>query len=413
MSGPPSGPPAATPAAAPAASDSPAASAPTAASLSAATAHLEAPIAVVDLDAFDANARYLAARANGVPIRIATKSLRVRELIRRGLAAEGFAGLMCYSLAEALWWARDGQADIMVAYPSVDIEGIRALAEDADLAARVTITIDNRAHVEFVERALREVVTPAQIKVCIDVDASYRIGPVHIGVRRSPLFETDDVLAVVRAAQAAGMRVAGLMLYDAQIAGVADTSRAIRLMKGRANAQLRSRRAEIVPAVRAIADLEFVNGGGTGSLELTGSDPHLTEVAAGSGFFVPTLFDHYDAFEPHPAAFFALPMVRKPDQGFLTTFSGGYIASGPAGKDRVPQPLASQGLELIGSEGCGEVQTPLRGRRADAYRLGEKVWFRHAKAGELCEHFTDVHLIQGGSHTGSVPTYRGEGKSFG
>lgn len=57
-----------------------------------------------------------------------------------------------------------------------------------------------------------------------------------------------------------------------------------------------------------------------------------------------------------------------------------------------------------------EVQTPLRGARA--LRIGDAVWFRHAKAGELCEHFTELQLVEGGQHAGSVSTYRGEGMMF-
>src|SRR6476620_6740928 len=97
---------------------------PVAARLSAATAGLSAPLAVVDLDAFDANAAALVSLAGGLPIRVATKSLRCRPLIERALAREGFAGLMCYSAREAIWWARSGQADVLLAYPSVDTEAL-------------------------------------------------------------------------------------------------------------------------------------------------------------------------------------------------------------------------------------------------------------------------------------------------
>jgi hypothetical protein len=121
------------------------------------------------------------------------------------------------------------------------------------------------------------------------------------------------------------------MFYDAQIAGLPDSSVAVRLVKRASASSLLRRRHEIVEAVRTVTELEFVNGGGTGSLHVTGHDPVVTELAAGSGLYGPGLFDGYDAFTPRPAAAFALPVVRRPGPGVATAFSGGYIASGPPG----------------------------------------------------------------------------------
>jgi D-serine deaminase-like pyridoxal phosphate-dependent protein len=59
------------------------------------------------------------------------------------------------------------------------------------------------------------------------------------------------------------------------------------------------------------------------------------------------------------------------------------------------------------------VQTPLAGAAADRLRIGDRVWFRHAKAGELCERFAELHLIEGDKIVATVPTYRGEGQTFG
>ena len=61
---------------------------------------------------------------------------------------------------------------------------------------------------------------------------------------------------------------------------------------------------------------------------------------------------------------------------------------------------------------AGEVQTPLIGPAADGLRIGDKVWMRHAKAGELCERFSDLHLVEGEVVAATVPTYRGEGQTF-
>src|SRR5205085_7650706 len=79
------------------------------------------PLMVVDLDAFDANAADLVRRAGGTPIRVASKSLRVPALLRRALETDGFAGVLGYTLAEALWLHEHHVSDdVVVAYPSVD-----------------------------------------------------------------------------------------------------------------------------------------------------------------------------------------------------------------------------------------------------------------------------------------------------
>jgi D-serine deaminase-like pyridoxal phosphate-dependent protein len=377
--------------------------------LTAATRGSRLPAAVVDLDAFDRNASTLVGMAHGKPIRVATKSLRVRTLIERALERPGFRGLMCYSLEEALIWARAGHGHILVAYPTVDVPALHQLGEDPALVAAVTVMIDSVEHVDFLGRHLPR---STGLRVAIDVDASLRVGPAHLGVRRSPTRTPEEVAAVIRRARSHGIEVVGLMVYDAQIAGVPDTT-ATRPMKARSHRELTTRRREIVETARELADLEFVNGGGTGSLARTGADESLTEVAAGSGLFAPTLFDHYDRLPLEPAALFALPVVRRPAPDVVTVFSGGYVASGPPGWGRVPSPLPEQDLRLLRTEGAGEVQTPLRGPGARRLHLGAPVWFRHAKAGELAERFNEVLLVSRGALVGTTPTYRGEGLSFG
>lgn len=383
----------------------------TAATWDRATKGRSAPFAVVDLDAFDANADDLVRRAGGTPIRVASKSIRVRHLLGRALAREGFAGVMAYALPEALWLVEAGHTDVFVAYPTADREALARLAADERALAEIAIAVDSVEHVEALRRWLP---TGAPVRVVIDVDASLRVGPAHLGVRRSPLRSPRQAAALATAADRAGLRVVGLMFYDAQIAGLPDSSPAIRLVKRRSDASLRRRRSAVRAAVEdVVGPLTIVNGGGTGSLHVTGADPALTELAAGSGLIGPTLFDGYDDFTPQPAVAFALPVVRRPGRRIVTVFSGGYIASGPAGDSRVPSVHHPEGLSMIGTEGAGEVQTPLRGKAARSLAVGDKVWFRHAKAGELAERFDEYVVISGGEVVDVVPTYRGEGRTFG
>ncbi|MFI5945325.1 amino acid deaminase/aldolase [Streptomyces uncialis] len=386
-----------------------------------ATASFDAPVAIVDLDAFDANAADLVRRAAGTPVRVASKSVRCRALLERVLARDGFAGVMSFTLAESLWLARSGFGDVLLAYPSADRAGFAELTGDPKLAAAVTVMIDDPAQLRLIDASRgggRE-----QVRVCLELDTSLRLlgGRVRIGSRRSPVHSPAEAAELARAvARTPGFRLVGIMAYEGHVAGVGDVvagrpvlSGAIRLMQRAARRELAARRAEVVRAVRAVVpDLEFVNGGGTGSVQHTAAEDAVTEVAAGSGLYTPRLFDGYSSFRGRPAALFALPVVRRPGVGVVTVLGGGYPASGPAGADRLPVPWLPEGLRYASQEGAGEVQTPLLGGPADDLLIGDKVWFRHAKAGELCERFDALRLVEGDAVTATVPTYRGEGHTF-
>jgi len=383
------------------------------------TRDLETPYAVVDGDTFTRNADELVRRAGGLPVRIASKSVRVRTLIDRTLARPGFGGVMSYSLAESVWLADEGHTDLLLAYPTVSPAALRDLVAKEHRLAAITVMVDSLEQLDLIDATVGTDHPP--VRVCIDVDSSLEPFPgVHLGARRSPVHSPKQAIALARAISARpGFTLAGLMFYDAQVAGLPDSSPAVRFVKARSVADIGDRRARIVEAVRGMADLDFVNAGGTGSLDVMRDDPYVTELTAGSGLFMPTLFDSYDAFESHPAAFYALSVVRKPAPDIATLFSGGYAASGAAGKSRLPTPAWPPGLSLVGTEGAGEVQTPVRGGVARSLRVGDRVFMRHAKAGEMCERFDAVHVVttvDGDGATASVetlPTYRGEGKNFG
>jgi D-serine deaminase-like pyridoxal phosphate-dependent protein len=404
-----------------------------------ATAGLEAPFAVVDLDALWANARDLERRAAGKPIRLASKSVRCRSLQDRILARDGFRGTLAYTLGEALWLASHGARDLLVAYPTTDRHALEALAgtvaqaasreqpgEPEHARAHVTVLLDGAEQLELIAQAAEA--ASATLRVCIDVDAGWRAfgGRVTVGAKRSPVRTPEQAAALARAIlDRGGLRLVAIMAYEAQIAGVGDSpagrpfrARAIRALQARSARELAERRAAIVAAVaETLADrgqppLEFVNGGGTGSVQGTAAEAAVTEVAAGSGLYAPTLFDAYSAFKLQPAAMFALPVVRRPGAGVVTALGGGYLASGPADAARLPQPHLPAGLRLDRQEGAGEVQTPLLGAAADGLAVGDRVYFRHAKAGELCERFNSLHLIESGQIVEEVPTYRGEGQCF-
>jgi D-serine deaminase-like pyridoxal phosphate-dependent protein len=390
--------------------------------LSAAVAALDpappTPTYVVDLDAFDANAADLARRAGGTPVRVATKSLRVPALVARALEQPGFHGVLAYTLREALWLCEQGLSDdVVMGYPTVDRPALARLTGDADASAAVTLMVDDVAQLDVVDAARTSHRT---VRVALDVDAGLRVGSAHVGPKRSPLREVGQVLDVARAVvERPGFALVGAMTYEGQVAGVPDDvpdqrarSLVVRRVKQASVSQLAHRRAEVLAALRELADLDFLNAGGSGSIETSSGDPSVTEVTAGSGLLVPALFDHYRSFTPRPAAFFAVPVVRRPADDCVTVAGGGLVASGPTGKDRSPLPWAPPGLHLTGLEGAGEVQTPLVGAGAGTLRIGDLVWFRHAKSGEVAEHVRHAHLVRGDDVVDVVPTYRGTGHAW-
>jgi D-serine deaminase-like pyridoxal phosphate-dependent protein len=398
------------------------------AGLERATAGLEAPFAAVNLKAFWANAADMERRAQGKPIRLASKSVRCRALQERVLQRPGFEGTLAFTLPEALWLAELGFEDIVVAYPTADRGALQTLAHLSRHrpTARVAVMVDSVAQLDLIERAIGS--HGSTIDVCIDVDAGLWMldGRIRIGAKRSPVHTSKQATTLAREILVRKpLQLVGIMAYEAQIAGLGDAPPgrrlrgvAIHALQRRSSRELALRRAEVVAAVQDVLHdasaqpLRFVNGGGTGSLELTGAELAVTEIAAGSGLYGPTLFDAYRAFQPAPAALFALPVVRKPRVQEATVLGGGYLASGPADAARLPTPFSPPGLALDKQEGAGEVQTPLTGPAARDLRVGDRVWFRHAKAGELCERFDTLHLIEGDRIVEQVPTYRGEGRCF-
>jgi len=390
--------------------------------LGAATAGLETPVAALHLDALRHNAHQLLGRAVGTPIRVATKSIRVRGVIEAILALPGFAGVLAYTLAESLWLADavDAVDDVLVGYPTADTAGIDRLGRSPELAAKLTLMVDSLAQLDFVDSVLppgsRET-----IRVCLELDSAWESAVFgHIGVRRSPLHTPEQARALAEQIVARpGFRLVGMMGYEAQVAGIRDRppgqplhGAVNRYVRRRSIADLAERRGRAVAAVREVAELEFVNGGGTGSLESTHTDASVTDIAAGSGLFGGHLFDGYSGFSVAPAAAFALPVVRKPAADTAVLLGGGWIASGPAGRDRMPRPVWPEGLRYRALEMAGEVQTPVTGRHAGRLAVGDRVWLRHAKSGELSEHVREFALVHDGRVVDMLPTYRGEGKAF-
>lgn len=377
---------------------------------------LAGPVATIDVDALRYNAHDLMARSAGRTVRVASKSIRVRDVLDAVLRLPGYRGILAYTLAEALWLAKDHD-DIVLGYPSIDRASLALLVSDERASHRITLMVDDVAQLDLID----SVAAPghrSSVRIAIDADASWRSAAWgHVGVRRSPVHSPDAAVRLARAiVRRPGFRLVGLMMYEAQVAGQPDAvglaAPFIRWMQRASMHELADRRRSIVAGVRAVTPLEFVNGGGTGSLERTAADPSVTETTAGSGLLAGHLFDGYRSFHPAPAAAFAYDVVRKPAPEYVTLLGGGWIASGPSVRSRQPAVVWPQGLSPVGREAAGEVQTPLHGPAARALRIGDRVWMRHAKSGEPAEHVMHYELTRGVQRVGQSLTYRGEGKAF-
>lgn len=385
------------------------------------------PAVVVGLERFDANVKAAAelAAANGKKLRPASKSLRVPELLRRVFEVGGPAvrGVMCYSAAEAAWLGERGFDDLLVAYPAVQESDVACAAKAAQAGKKCTLTIDCKEHVHRVAEYWRHLKMSTPLRVCIDIDVSWRPWGKHLGAQRSPIRCLAELERVVDAVQAeSSLSLVGVLAYEAHLAGVPDASpftpiknAGVRMMRSLASPELVRRRQEISKWLKGRGiELEFFNGGGTGWFAEAMEEPWLTEVTCGSGFLQPHLFDYYRSSAREPAILFALPITRQPQADRVTCQGGGFIASGPCGEDRSPLPYLPEGMMVESGEGFGEVQTPLivlpnlRGE----LQIGDPVFFRPAKAGEIAERFDEYLLLEGDRIVSRAKTYRGSGQCF-
>lgn len=369
------------------------------------------PTLFLDLDNFHKNLYWAEQECGDKKIRLATKSLRSVEIIRRILKSHGcFQGLMTYTLPESLWLKSQGFNDILMGYPTTDLDALKTLAKDPE---GITLMVDRVEHLSLLESIASS--HKINFSICVDIDLSMDLPGVRFGVYRSSIHQEKQLRHFLEYLKSCpSLKLVGMMGYEAQIAGVMDeSSPLIKSLKKLSLTQLKKRRAEMFRVIESYGHkLQIVNGGGTGSLKHTAHENCVTEITIGSAFYAPVLFDHYEDFKLSPALFFALPVVRMPTPDIVTILGGGYLASGEISPIKQPQVYLPQGLSYLKHEGFGEVQTPLKLSRQEKLSLGDLVILRHAKAGEICERFNQISLIEGGIQIGQCLTYRGEGKSF-
>ncbi len=377
------------------------------------------PFAYLDLDLLDQNIRQVVANTGGKRVRLASKSLRSVAVLRHILAANPcFQGIMCFTAREAVYLHTLGFSDLLIGYPTWNEQDIELVAHAVAAGADITFMVDSIAHIiQIATIAERNKIL---LSVCLEIDMSFNLPGFRFGVWRSPLRTTQQLQPVLEQIQQSEfVQLVGIMGYEAQIAGVGDhfhgqkaKNTVVQALKRRSIPEIARRRAELVAFASSYGPLRFVNGGGTGSMASTRAESAVTEITVGSGFYSPGLFDNYAAFRYAPAAGFAIEIVRRPARALYTCLGGGYIASGAVGPEKLPLPYLPQGAHLLPLEGAGEVQTPIRYEGPLYLNHGDPIFLRHAKAGELCEHFTHLFLVSQGAIVDEVTTYRGDGQRF-
>lgn len=380
------------------------------------------PFAYIDLDALNFNIRQVLAYSGDKTIRVGSKSVRCRRILRHILDSDPrFQGLLCFTAAEAVWLAQQGFDDLLVAYPTIEPQHVTAVLQQIAAGSHITLMVDSLDHVRRLDELAQA--QAVDLPVCLDLDMATRHlgGRLLFGVQRSDLRTGTAVLAVAEAIRAsARLHLDGVMGYEAQIAGVTDDdpggavmNRIKRRLKRQSIPEVAERRTAVLQALESAGfHLRFVNAGGSGSLQSSAAESRVTEVTAGSAFYCPALFSRYADYHYAPAAGFAIEVVRQPAAGVYTCLGGGYVASGQPGADRLPEPYLPAGARLSKFEGAGEVQTPILYDGPEKLGLGAPVFMRHAKAGELCERFNELILVADGRIVDTVPTYRGDGRCF-
>lgn len=380
--------------------------------------NLTRPFACIDLDALDRNIAFVNRVAGQKGIRIATKSVRSIQLLQ--YIAERLnhpVGWMTFDLRETHYLLENGFDDLLLGYPQYEKDAVERIIPFIREGRTVIFMIDRLEQWQWLESIGQE--HSIVFGVCVDLNLSTDFKMLYFGTKRSALQTVDDVAALVRSgASFTHTTIIGVMGYEAQIAGVADLpvvswqKLLIKRLKALSYKGVRKFRTDAIDLIRReITTLRFVNGGGSGSIDFTAGEEEVTELTIGSAFYFPALFSRYKNLPLEPAAMFALRVTRKPEQGVVVCHGGGYIASGVTGSDKNPMPVWPANLSFLKNEGAGEVQTPLRDRD-DAVQIGDTVYFRHAKAGELCERFPELHARRGSRYEGAYKTYRGEDGCF-
>ncbi len=263
-------------------------------------AEIPTPALIVDIAALDRNIRKMAAFFASGPCRLRPhfKAHKTPEIARRQLAAGSCVGLTCATVSEAEIVA--GLCDdILIANEMVGPGKCDRVAKPAERHT-VTSAVDSGAGLEQIATAARRDGTP--VGVLVDV---------NVGQTRCGVMPGDAALALARrVADAPGVRLRGVMGYEGHLQPLRERS------------ERETRAREAMRALVATAQLfkdnglpcDVVSGGGTGTYDISGRVPGVTEIQAGSYALMDSDYGSLDL--PFEQAFFLLgTIVSRPDAG--------------------------------------------------------------------------------------------------
>ncbi|WEA37739.1 amino acid deaminase/aldolase [Lysinibacillus fusiformis] len=380
--------------------------------------HLERPFAWLDFDALDKNIQIVQGACGGKPIRLATKSIRSVEVLRYiQHQLVNVVGFMTFTAAETIFLLQQQFDDVLLGYPVMEETAIRQLLHFVQEGKTVTFMVDRQEHIQLLAKLGNEM--GVRVPICIDINVSNDFKLLYFGTKRSSLYSLETLTPFLQAIKNnPSIEVVGAMGYEAQIAGVGNRpsnvvkGRVIEAMQAQAKKQVTQFRRLAIAHIKAyFPNLRFVNGGGSGSMSYTTQQKEVTEITVGSAFYAPALFDQFTHLQLEKAAGFALRVTRQPEKNIVVCHGGGYTASGAISIDRLPVFYEPTNFAYLSLEGAGEVQTPIKVKGKNI-EIGDTIYFRHAKAGELCERFQLLHGVRGDKYVGSYTTYRGDGQCF-
>jgi D-serine deaminase-like pyridoxal phosphate-dependent protein len=233
---------------------------------------LVTPALVLDLDVANRNIQYMAERMRSMHARLRphTKVQKCTELALLQVDA-GAIGVCTATVWEAIAMSRAGIADVLIANEVGGVDKIKALAEAAG-QAHLTVAVDDLRNAEELSQAAST--AGSSLGVLIEVDVGMGRG----GVRSA----AEAVTLAQRLSKLAHLRLHGVQGYEGHC--MLEPDRDLRIRK--AHTALDSLGAVVDRLAEAGFACEVVSAGGTGTYDITGANPRVTEIQAGSYVFM-------------------------------------------------------------------------------------------------------------------------------
>ena len=346
---------------------------------------IDTPALLLDQDAFEENlqrmARFFADKPTA--LRPHAKTHKCPQIALRQLTA-GAIGITCAKVGEAEVMARAGIRDILIANQvvgSIKIDRLTDLAQESD----PIVAVDAPENVAELSAACRT--KGVTLRVVVEVD---------IGMHRCGVQPGEPVVALARTvADAPALEFAGLLAYEGHLVMFPD-------------AEERGRRLRAaLDVLRETCDLlaetglppGIVSGGGTGTYDVSGTYPPMTEIEAGSYVFMDT---RYLTIRPEfrPALTVLSTVISRPTTERVVVDTGMKTMTKEFGW---PEPVDAPGLVVRGlseEHGTLDVVDP------DGVTLepGDKLRFVPSHGCTTTNLHDQLHVVKGGLLVDVWPT---------